>query len=72
MSVMNWENVVDEMGEFCIVVRSMTMGNMLRNGLLADIYIESYEKLVDFTTKYEVCMVTLQGNFVRLLIHIKR
>ena len=72
MIVKNWENVIDEMGEFCIVVRTITIDNMLRDGLIADIHVEDYSRLVDFTTRYEVCMITLQDNFVRLLVHIKR
>lgn len=72
MNVRNWESVIDEMGEFCIVVRTITIDNMLRDGLIADIHVENYGKLVDFTTRYDVCMITLQDNFVRLLVHIKR
>lgn len=71
MNVKNWENVIDEIGEFCIVVRSVSLDNMLRDGLVVDICIEDYEGLAEFTRRYEVCMIALRDNFVRLVVHIK-
>lgn len=72
MNVKNWENVIDEMGEFCIIIRTMALDNMLRDGLVADVYVENYGKLADFALRYDICMITLQEDFVRLMVHMKR
>lgn len=72
MTVKNWENVIDEIGCFSIIVRSMVLDRMLKGGIVVDIYVEDYSHLADFTYEYDVCMITLRGDFVRLVVHEKR
>ena len=65
---MNSINIVDELGEMGIIVRVVELDSLLRWGFVADVYVEDYENLADFCTRYQVCMVTLKGDFVRLMV----
>lgn len=72
MKIRNCENVIDEMGEFCIIVRAMPIQSPLRDGLIVDIMVENYALFAEFSRRYDICMTDLQGDFVRLMIHRKR
>jgi len=65
---MNSINIVDELGEMGIIVRVVELDPLLRWGFVADVYVEDYGNLADFCTRYRVCMVTLKGDFVRLMV----
>lgn len=65
---MNSINIVDELGEMGIIVRVVALDSLLRWGFVADVYVEDYGKLADFCARYQICMVTLKGDFVRLMV----
>lgn len=60
--------VVDELGCVGIIVRVVELDTLLRWGLVVDLYVESYGELADFCSRYQVAMMTLKGDFVRLMV----
>ena len=72
MKIRNWENVIDEMGGFCIIVRATPIPNPLRDGLIIDIVVDDYFLLAEFSKRYDICIADLERDFVRLMVHRKR
>lgn len=72
MKTRNWENVIDEMGRFCIIVRATPIPSPLRDGLIIDIVVDDYFLLAEFARRYDICIADLQRDFVRLMVHRKR
>lgn len=60
--------VVDELGCVGVIVRTVELDTLLRWGLVVDLYVEDYGMLADFCGRYQVTMVTLRGDFVRLMV----
>ena len=60
--------VVDEIGYVGVVVRAVELDSLLRWGVVVDLYVENYGALADFCGRYQVTMMTLRGDFVRLMV----
>lgn len=62
------EQVIEELGAVGIIVRVTALDKLLRDGLVADVCVEDYNELAIFCRSYQVAMLPLVKDFVRLMI----
>ena len=65
---MEKEQVLDALGSAGIIVRVVSLEKALRDGLVVDICVDDYNELAIFCRSYQVVMLPLVREFVRLMI----